>query len=209
MGYVVKELRYTLQGEGAQSGRACVLLRFTGCNLWTGHEHQRSSAVCRFCDTDIRGTDGPGGGRYGSSDDLAASVARLVPAGKNRLVVCTGGEPTLQLDDALVDALHLRGFEVALETNGTIPVTVAVDWICVSPKADAALCQRSGSELKVVYPQPALDLELLLQLDFDHFFLQPMDGPDIVGNTELAVAHCLADPRWRLSAQTHKYLGIP
>lgn len=209
MTYVVKELRYTLQGEGAQAGRPCVLLRFTGCNLWTGLEPHRSSAVCQFCDTDFRGTDGPGGSRYPTSEALAAAVARLTPSGNKRLVVCTGGEPTLQLDCALVDALHRHGFEVALETNGTKPVAVDVEWICVSPKAGAALRQRAGNELKVVFPQPTLDLEALLQLDFEHFFLQPMDGSELVSNTELAVAHCLADPRWRLSVQTHKILKIP
>ena len=209
----------TLQGEGAQAGRAAVFLRFAGCNLWSGREADRAGAVCDFCDTDFRGTDGPGGGRFGTAALLADHVAArwvAVNAGEvdadarsRRYVVCTGGEPLLQLDLPLILALHAADFEIAIETNGTLPVPAGVDWICVSPKADAELVQRSGDELKLVYPQPAAPPERFARLDFRHFFLQPMDGPDRAANTAAAVAYCLAHPRWRLSLQTHKLIGIP
>jgi 7-carboxy-7-deazaguanine synthase (Cx14CxxC type) len=210
--YLVKEIFLTLQGEGFQAGSPAVFCRFTGCNLWTGREEHRSSAVCQFCDTDFVGTDGPGGGRFATADDLADAVAAAWAgddASGHRLVVCTGGEPLLQLDDALVAALHDRGFRIAIETNGTLVPPSGVDWVCMSPKAGADLVLTAGDELKLVYPQPALLPEAVEHLAFTHFFLQPMDGPDRAANTEAAIAHCLAHPRWRLSVQTHKYLGIP
>ncbi len=211
MAYAVKEIFYTLQGEGANVGRAAVFCRFAGCNLWSGREQDRHDAVCRFCDTDFVGI-GPDGGRFATADDLAARVAQTWAgsADARRLVVCTGGEPLLQLDAPLVDALHRRGFEVAVETNGTQPAPPGLDWICVSPKASAPLRLTSGHELKLVFPQPEPDArpECFEGLDFRHFFLQPMDGPDAAENTRLAVAYCLAHPRWRLSVQTHKALGI-
>jgi len=209
--YAVKEIYYTLQGEGAQTGRPAVFLRFAGCNLWTGREADRASAVCRFCDTDFVGTDGPGGGKFPSAGGLAAAVRDTwmgAGAGEN-LVVCTGGEPLLQLDAALIAALHDAGFEIAVETNGTVAAPAGIDWICVSPKAGAPLVQRSGSELKLVFPQPGAMPEQFQSLAFDHFMLQPMDGPAAAANTTLATAYCLAHPRWRLSLQTHKLLGIP
>lgn len=209
MAYSVKELFYTLQGEGAQSGRAAVFCRFAGCNLWSGRETDRASAICRFCDTDFRGTDGPGGGRFESASELALAIAGTWPGGGRPYVVCTGGEPTLQLDCALIDALHEQGFEVAIETNGTCPVPPGVDWICVSPKADAPLVVREGHELKLVFPQPGAEPERYEGLAFERFFLQPMDGPDLVANTRAAVEHCLRHPQWGLSLQTHKLLGIP
>jgi 7-carboxy-7-deazaguanine synthase len=208
--YTVKEIYYTLQGEGAQAGRAAVFLRFSGCNLWNGREEDRTSATCRFCDTDFVGTNGPGGGKFASAGDLAAAVAARWPAtgaGKP-LVVCTGGEPLLQLDEALVAALHAADFEIAVETNGTRLPPAGLDWITVSPKAGAEFVLRSGSELKLVYPQDGADPGRFEGLDFRHFFLQPMDGPDRERNTRLAVAYCLAHPRWRLSVQTHKFIGI-
>ncbi len=208
MGFVVKELFYTLQGEGAQAGRAAVFCRFAGCNLWTGHEEDRSAAVCRFCDTDFVGTDGPGGGRFPDADTLADAAVRLWPGGARPLVVCTGGEPLLQLTAALVDAFHARGFEVAIETNGTRPAPAGLDWVCVSPKAGAELVLRGGDELKLVYPQPGAEPERYEHLDFRHFFLQPCDGARREENTRRAVAYCLAHPRWRLSLQTQKVLGI-
>ena len=211
MGYTVKECFYTLQGEGIQAGRPAVFCRFTGCNLWTGREQDRHKAVCTFCDTDFVGV-GPDGGRFASAHELAALVASRWPdAGGARskpLVVCTGGEPLLQLDEAAVDALHERGFEVAVETNGTRPAPRGLDWICVSPKADAALALTSGSELKLVYPQPLAMPERFAGLSFEHFLLQPMDGPDVVANTSAALDYCLQHPQWRLSLQTHKLLGI-
>lgn len=208
--YSVKECFLTLQGEGARSGRAAVFLRFTGCNLWSGREQDRAAAVCDFCDTDFRGADGPGGGRFPAAQVLAAHVAQTwAGADAGRYVVCTGGEPLLQLDAALVDALHTRGFEIAVETNGTLPAPKGVDWICVSPKADAPLVQRSGDELKLVYPQATAPPERFADLDFRHFYLQPMDGPRRAEHTAAAVAYCLAHPRWRLSLQTHKLIGIP
>ncbi|NLD68235.1 MAG: 7-carboxy-7-deazaguanine synthase [Limnobacter sp.] len=211
MSYSVKEIFYTLQGEGAQAGRPAVFCRFTGCNLWTGREQDRATAVCRFCDTDFVGTDGQGGGKFASAGQLARAVASRWPAGDDsgrRYVVCTGGEPLLQLDEPLVDAFHAEGFEVAVETNGTQPAPKGLDWICVSPKADAPLVQRSGNELKLVYPQPEAMPGRFETLDFDHFFVQPMDGPERERNTRAAIDWCLAHPKWRLSMQTHKYLGI-
>ncbi len=209
MSYAVKEIFYTLQGEGAQTGRPAVFCRFAGCNLWTGREADRASAICQFCDTDFVGLDGDGGGRFDSAAALADSVARTWAGGGGRpLVVCTGGEPLLQLDAPLVDALHARGFEIAVETNGTQEPPAGLDWICVSPKAGAPLRLRSGNELKLVYPQDDAEPERFERLDFDHFFLQPMDGPRAAENTAAALAYCLAHPRWRLSLQTHKLLGI-
>ncbi len=208
--YVVKEVFRTLQGEGRQAGRAAVFLRFSRCNLWSGHERDRASAVCRFCDTDFVGTDGPGGGLFRGADALAAHVAGVWgPGPDHRFVVCTGGEPALQLDEALVDALHAEGFEVAVETNGTLALPAGLDWVCVSPKAGTELVVTSGDELKVVWPQDGIDLDALESLDFDHLLLSPMDGPDRAAATAAAVERCLARPRWRLSLQTHKVLGIP
>ncbi|HEY3969116.1 MAG TPA: 7-carboxy-7-deazaguanine synthase [Planctomycetaceae bacterium] len=214
MAYHVKEIYYTLQGEGAQSGRAAVFCRFAGCNLWSGHEADRESAVCQFCDTDFVGTDGPGGGEFASPAELAAAIASAWPAAATDsaevrpLVVCTGGEPLLQLDAPLIASLHERGFEVAIETNGTLAAPAGIDWICVSPKAGAALRIVAGDELKLIYPQPGAAPEDFERLDFSHFFLQPMDGPEAAQNTRLTVAYCLAHPRWRISLQTHKILGI-
>jgi len=209
MSYAVKEIFLTLQGEGAQAGRPAVFCRFAGCNLWSGREQDRAAAVCTFCDTDFVGMDGPGGGRFAQAEDLAGAVEATWTGGAaDRLVVLTGGEPMLQLDAPLIEALHGRGFEIAIETNGTLPVPASVDWICVSPKADAPLAQRSGQELKLVYPQAGHDPADFERLDFERFLLQPMDGPDRAANTEAAIAYCLAHPRWRLSVQTHKYLGI-
>jgi 7-carboxy-7-deazaguanine synthase len=205
----VKEIYYTLQGEGAQAGRAAVFLRFAGCNLWTGRRADRENATCTFCDTDFVGTDGPGGGKFSTADDLAQVAAQKWPGGGARYVVCTGGEPLLQLDDELVRTLHRAGFEVGVETNGTMPPPAGLDWICVSPKAHAPVVVRSGSELKLVYPQPEVDPESFSGLDFRHFFLQPMDGPAIAANTRAAITYCLAHPQWRLSLQTHKLIGIP
>jgi len=210
MTYSVKEIFLTLQGEGGQAGRAAVFLRFAGCNLWSGREADRAAAVCNFCDTDFVGTDGPGGGKFRTAPDLAGAVARCWTGGAGgRLVVCTGGEPLLQLDPPLIAALHGRGFAVAIETNGTIAAPPGIDWICVSPKADAPLAQKRGQELKLVYPQDGVDPASYLDLDFDHFFLQPMDGPECARATAEAVAYCLENARWRLSVQTHKYLGLP
>ncbi|MCM2341986.1 7-carboxy-7-deazaguanine synthase [Rhodoferax sp.] len=210
MTYTVKEIYYTLQGEGGQAGRAAVFCRFTGCNLWTGREADRSKAVCQFCDTDFIGTDGPGGGKFASAEALAQAVLKHWPtgAGGKPLVVFTGGEPLLQLDEALVDALHAAGFEIAVETNGTQPAPQGLDWICVSPKADAELVLRRGTELKLVFPQNNAMPERFADLDFQHFFLQPMDGLDGKKNTQKAIAYCLQHPQWRLSIQTHKVIGI-
>ena len=208
--YVVKEVFATLQGEGRNAGRAAVFLRFAGCNLWTGREEHRASAICQFCDTDFVGTDGPGGGTFRGAADLAEHVAATWPAGdEHRLVVCTGGEPLLQLDDELIGALHDQHFEIAIETNGTLPVPAGIDWVCVSPKAGAPLVVTEGDELKVVVPQAGLDLSALEALDFDHLLVSPMDGPERAAAEQLAVRWCLDHPRWRLSLQTHKYLGIP
>jgi Organic radical activating enzymes len=206
--YTVKEIFYTLQGEGANAGRPAVFCRFSGCNLWTGRESDRATAVCDFCDTDFVGV-GPDGGKFAMADDLAGAVAAKWPkADGRRLVVCTGGEPLLQLDAAAVDALHARGFEVAVETNGTQTPPPGLDWICVSPKARADLVLRGGNELKLVFPQPGMDPSQFESMAFDEFFLQPMDGPDQAANTRAALGYCLAHPRWRLSIQTHKLLGI-
>ncbi len=210
MSYAVKEIFLTLQGEGGQAGRPAVFCRFAGCNLWSGREEDRADAVCTFCDTDFVGMDGPGGGRFADADALADAVAAKWEGGADeRLVVCTGGEPLLQLDPALIAAFHARGFMIALETNGTLPTPDGVDWICVSPKAQAQVVQRRGQELKLVYPQKDVDPARFEGWDFERFLLQPMDGPDRVANTQAAIAYCLAHPRWRLSVQTHKYLGIP
>lgn len=211
MTYSVKSCFYTLQGEGRQAGRPAVFLRFAGCNLWTGREADRADAICRFCDTDFVGVDGDGGGKFADPGALADHVAARWPAGAagRRYVVCTGGEPTLQLDAPLLDALHARDFEVAIETNGTRPVPAGVDWICVSPKATAELVQRHGDELKLVYPQPEAPPERFASLDFTHFLLQPMDGPEVQANTRAAVAYSLEHPQWGLSLQVHKMLGIP
>ena len=212
MPYAVKEIFYTLQGEGAQSGRGAVFCRFAGCNLWSGLEKDRASAICQFCDTDFKDTNGPGGGKFDTADSLSAAIQEKWPSGSapaKRYVVCTGGEPLLQLDAALIEALHLCNFEIAVETNGTVPAPDYIDWICVSPKSGAPLRQTNGNELKLVYPQTGLDPESLAQLQFKYFFLQPMDGPNLAANTELAVQYCLKHPQWRLSLQTHKIVGIP
>jgi 7-carboxy-7-deazaguanine synthase (Cx14CxxC type) len=211
MSYQVKEIYYTLQGEGARAGRAAVFLRFAGCNLWSGHEKDRSRAVCQFCDTDFVGTDGPGGGRFADAQALAEAVAGTWPQanGAKRYVVCTGGEPLLQLDEPLIGALHDSGFEIAIETNGTLQPPRGLDWICVSPKANADLNLIRGNELKLVYPQAGAPPERYTGLAFDHFFLQPMDGPQREDNTRAAIDYCLAHPQWRLSLQTHKLIGIP
>jgi 7-carboxy-7-deazaguanine synthase (Cx14CxxC type) len=217
--YAVKEIFYTLQGEGAQTGRAAVFCRFAGCNLWSGREADRASAICKFCDTDFADTNGPGGGKFISAEAVASAVAARWPADVPGVpyVVCTGGEPLLQLDAPLIDALHARGFQVAVETNGTIAAPAGpdahpdarIDWICVSPKAGSTLVQKSGDELKLVYPQAGAQPEAFEALAFKHFFLQPMDGPARDANTQAALRYCLAHPRWRISLQTHKLLGIP
>lgn len=205
--YAVKEIFYTLQGEGANAGTPAVFCRFAGCNLWSGREADRATATCNFCDTDFVGTDGDGGGRFESAGDLAAACV-LTAAGRPGLIVLTGGEPMLQVDQALIDALHGTGFRIAIETNGTLPVPRTIDWICVSPKAGADLNQRGGDELKLVYPQAGLAPETVVGLPFAHRFLQPMDGPKREANTAAAIAYCKAHPEWRLSVQTHKVLGI-
>jgi 7-carboxy-7-deazaguanine synthase (Cx14CxxC type) len=211
MSYAVKEIFYTLQGEGAQTGRAAVFCRFAGCNLWSGREEDRAAAVCQFCDTDFVGAEGPDGGRFADAEQLAARIEASWQAdssGGKKFVVCTGGEPLLQLDRALIDALHVRSFEVAVETNGTVAAPDGIDWLCVSPKAGAELVQRTGDELKLVYPQAGAPPESYAGLAFRHFFLQPMDGPLRQENTEQALRYCLEHPAWRLSLQTHKFLGI-
>ncbi|MEH0168582.1 7-carboxy-7-deazaguanine synthase [Roseateles microcysteis] len=210
MTYAVKEMFYTLQGEGAQAGRAAVFCRFAGCNLWTGREQDRASAVCNFCDTDFVGTDGQGGGKFVTAAELAAAVAALWPKGQpgKPYVVCTGGEPLLQLDEPLIEAFHGHGFEVAVETNGTQPAPAGLDWICVSPKADAELVLKSGHELKLVYPQPLAPPERFESLAFQNFFLQPMDSILQKQHTREAVDYCMAHPQWRLSMQMHKIVGI-
>jgi 7-carboxy-7-deazaguanine synthase len=239
MTYQVKEIYYTLQGEGARTGRAAVFLRFAGCNLWSGHERDRGTAVCRFCDTEFVGTDGPGGGKFKAADDLAEAVSfcwtgaaspspergglgrghlrpppnlPLSGGGTDKTtpyVVCTGGEPLLQIDKELIGALHARGFEIGIETNGTIEPPGGIDWICVSPKAEAPLILQRGQELKLVYPQEGGEPERYAELAFEHFFLQPMDGPARERNTREAAQYCLHHPQWRLSLQTHKLIGIP
>ena len=210
MSYAVKEIFYTLQGEGMNAGRPAIFCRFAGCNLWSGREQDRAAAICQFCDTDFVGTDGPGGGRFADATSLAAAIDAAWPrAAAGKFVVCTGGEPLLQLDGALVAALHDREFAIAVETNGTVAPPAGLDWICVSPKAGAPLVLTSGNELKLVVPQTGLAPADFEALAFDHFLLQPMDGPERGGNTDWAVRYCLAHPRWRLSLQTHKILGIP
>ncbi|MFT4254610.1 MAG: 7-carboxy-7-deazaguanine synthase [Caulobacter sp.] len=210
MTYSVKEIFLTLQGEGGQAGKAAVFCRFSGCNLWTGREQDRHKAVCTFCDTDFVGTDGEGGGKFATADDLAAAVEAAWTGGPDdRLVVCTGGEPFLQLDAPAIAALHARGFQIAVESNGTLKAPDGIDWICISPKADAPVVQVSGQELKLVFPQEKAMPERFADLEFERFYLQPMDGPDRDRNTQLAVAYCLSHPQWRLSVQTHKYLGLP
>jgi 7-carboxy-7-deazaguanine synthase len=211
MSYAVKEIFYTLQGEGAQAGRAAVFCRFSGCNLWSGRESDRASAICRFCDTDFVDVNGPGGGRFTTAEDLANAIAEKWrgESEERRFVVCTGGEPLLQLDPPLIHALHSKKFEIAVETNGTLSAPHGIDWICVSPKGASTLVQTRGDELKLVFPQTNADPRQFEGLAFRHFFVQPMDGPDRALNTELAVRFCLEHPRWRLSLQTHKFLGIP
>ena len=214
MAYAVKEIFYSLQGEGAQVGRPAVFCRFAGCNLWSGLERDRADAVCQFCDTDFVGTEGPDGGVFETPDDLAKAVrsrwpvAEIHSPGSRPLVICTGGEPLLQLDEPAIAALHGAGFEVAVETNGTRPVPAGIDWLCVSPKAGADLVVVAGDELKLIYPQPGAEPELYHRLNFRHFFLQPMDGPALAENTRLALAYSLSHPQWRLSLQTHKLLGL-
>jgi 7-carboxy-7-deazaguanine synthase (Cx14CxxC type) len=209
--YSVKEIYYTLQGEGAQTGRPAVFSRFAGCNLWSGREEDRADATCNFCDTDFVGTDGPGGGKFPTPESLAGACRERWRgnSGTPPYVVLTGGEPMLQVDEPLIAALHKLGFEIAIETNGTLPVPRSIDWICVSPKAGTDLVQRAGQELKLVHPQDGAPPERFAGLAFEHFFLQPMDGPDRARNTELCVAYCLRNPRWRVSLQTHKLMGIP
>ena len=215
MTYSVREIYYTLQGEGAQAGRAAVFLRFAGCNLWSGRERDRASAVCRFCDTEFVGTSGPGGGKFPTASALAAAVADQWPAASTSAVrpyvVCTGGEPLLQLDDALISALHETGFEIGVETNGTLVAPDGIDWLCVSPKAAAPVVQRRGDELKLVFPQveEAAHPQRFEGLEFDHFFLQPLDDAERDANIQASVSYCLAHPRWRLSLQIHKVTGIP
>ena len=213
--YTIKECYFNLQGEGANTGRAAVFLRFAGCNLWTGLEKDRASAICQFCDTDFVGTDGPGGGKFRGPEALARHVSQFWPdtatsqGAAAPLVVCTGGEPLLQLDPLLIAAFHGQGFEVAVETNGTLPADPAIDWICVSPKAGSTCVQQSGNELKLVYPQDEAHPEQFVHWSFAHFFLQPMDGPDREANTAAAIEYCHRHPQWRLSLQTHKLVGMP
>ncbi len=213
MTYSVREIYYTLQGEGAQTGRPAVFLRFAGCNLWSGREAHRADAVCRFCDTQFVGTGGPGGGKFDTAAELVHRVRAAWPAGSaaaSPYVVCTGGEPLLQLDNELVEALHAAGFEIGVETNGTIAAPAGIDWLCVSPKGKAPVVQRSGHEMKLVYPQPEAEAqpEEFEGLPFDHFYLQPMDSPELADNTRRAIDYCLAHPQWKLSVQTHKIIGI-
>ena len=209
MTYSVKEIFYTLQGEGAQAGRAAVFCRFAGCNLWSGREEDRAQAACTFCDTDFVGTDGTGGGKFGTAEALAQAIAQHWPDGQaRRFVVLTGGEPLLQVDAALTTALHAQGYEIAVETNGTVAAPAGIDWLCMSPKAGNATVVTRGQELKLVFPQPGLDPAQFEALDFEHFCLQPMDGPLLRQNTQAAVAYCQAHPLWRLSVQTHKWIGI-
>ena len=209
MAYAVKEIFYTLQGEGVHTGRAAVFCRFAGCNLWSGHERDRATAVCQFCDTHFVGTDGDGGGKFATAEELARAIAEKWPASDagKRFVVCTGGEPLLQLDTALIDALHRENFVIAIETNGTVPVPAGVDWVCVSPKANAKLVVTRGDELKVVYPQ-ATDPSAYDDLEFANWFIQPMDGPAQAEAVRAAIRYCAEHPRWRLSLQTHKLIGI-
>lgn len=213
MTYSVKEIYYTLQGEGAHAGRPAVFLRFAGCNLWSGREEHRLDAVCKFCDTQFVGVDGPGGGKFETADELAAAITKHWPTDRAEsapYVVCTGGEPLLQLDDAAITAIHAAGFEIGVESNGTIAAPGGIDWLCVSPKANAELLQKSGDELKLVYPQVEEEAqpERFMGMDFKHFFLQPMDSEDAANNTQQAIQYCLQNPHWKLSLQTHKFLGI-
>lgn len=211
MSYKIKEIFYTLQGEGTHAGRPAVFCRFSLCNLWTGHEKDRARAICQFCDTDFVGTDGPGGGRFASARALADAVEAAWPSDSsaNRMVVCTGGEPLLQLDEQAIEELHDRGFYVAVETNGTQTPPLGIDWLCVSPKVGAELVVTGGDELKFVFPQGGVEPNSFESLAFETFRVQPMDGPDVQRNTELAVKYCLENPKWQLSLQTHKFLGIP
>jgi len=210
MTYSIKEMFYTLQGEGAQAGRAAVFCRFSGCNLWSGREADRASAECQFCDTDFVGVDGVNGGKFESPHDLAALISTLWPSGEidRRYVVCTGGEPLLQLDEPLIEALHDRGFQVAIETNGTLPIPRGVDWICVSPKGHTSIVAKRGHELKLVYPQAGVDPKSFQNWEFDHFFIQPMDGPLIDEHVQLAIEYCQQNPIWRFGAQMHKMVGL-
>ena len=208
MSYAVKELFLTLQGEAGQAGKAAVFCRFSGCNLWSGREEDRAQAICQFCDTDFVGMNGEGGGRFATPQALVAAASALWRGVEERLVVCTGGEPMLQLDSDLIEAFHAAGFKVAVETNGTLPAPEGIDWICVSPKAGTQLVQTTGQELKLVFPQPGAEPQLFGHLEFERFWLQPMDGPDRRANTDAAIDYCLRHPKWRLSVQTHKYLGI-
>ena len=209
MSYIVKEIFYSLQGEGHQTGRAAIFCRFAGCNLWSGREEDRSIASCQFCDTNFIDTNGQNGGKFTSAQALAEKVATIGMMKHFPLIICTGGEPLLQLDEPLIKAFHHIGFEIAIETNGTLPTPPNIDWICVSPKGNAPLKLQTGNELKLVFPQPNAPPELFEQLDFQYFFLQPMDGPELKKNTQLALRYCLEHPQWRLSLQTHKLLGIP
>lgn len=210
MVYSVKEIFYTLQGEGGQAGRPAVFCRFAGCNLWTGLEKDRAKAICQFCDTDFVGTDGPGGGKFQTADDLASAVkSAWTGDGGKPMVVCTGGEPLLQLDTALIDAFHVAGFEVAVESNGTIEPPSGIDWLCISPKMGSNLVVTAGTELKLVFPQAGAEPDKFEKMNFEHFFLQPMDSPELAENTAAAVAYCKAHPQWRLSVQTHKAIDIP
>jgi len=209
MSYAVKEIYSTLQGEGAHTGRRAVFLRFAGCNLWSGRQEDRADAICTFCDTDFVGTDGPGGGKFADAEKLAEAVAHIWgPTKTHRYVVCTGGEPLLQLDAPLINALHAKGFEIGVETNGTQPAPIGLDWICVSPKAGSTVILRQGSELKLVYPQESLNPQDFESWDFAHFFLQPKDGPEQGAHIKAATDYCLAHPKWRLSLQTHKMIGL-
>lgn len=207
--YAVKEIYYTIQGEGAHSGRPALFLRFSGCNLWSGREEDRERAICQFCDTDFRGTDGPGGGKY-NAGELVSKLTSIWPiSSTHAYVVCTGGEPLLQLDRELIDAMHAAQIEIAIETNGTIEVPEGIDWICMSPKANTDIVVRSGNEIKIVYPQAGIDPADFESWAFDHFFIQPMDSPEVDANTKKAIRFCMDNPKWRLSLQTHKLLGIP
>lgn len=211
MSYKIKEIYYTIQGEGFHTGRPAVFCRFSGCNLWSGHEEDREDAVCKFCDTEFVGTSGSGGGSFKSAEDLARAVIQKWPSNGSTIpfVVCTGGEPLLQMDGPLVDALHDQGFEIAIETNGTLLPPPGIDWVCVSPKENADLVLNKGDELKLVYPQEGSDPIKYLGMDFTHFSLQPMDGPNLENNIDLTVQYCLDNPQWRMSLQTHKFMGIP
>lgn len=209
MSYAVKEMFLTLQGEGIQAGRRAVFLRFAGCNLWSGREQDRAEAICKFCDTDFVGTDGDGGGKFADADGLAdAALGFWGGAAGRPFIVLTGGEPMLQIDGAIIDALHIRGFEIAMESNGTLPAHPGIDWVCISPKAGSTVVQRSGNELKLVWPQPGSDVDAMEGWAFDHFLIQPMDDANAAANHQAAIDFVLSHPKWRLSVQTHKYLGL-